>query len=155
MINTKEIRKQMKKELGYNAKQVSVGSKNGNCTFTIRDAKVNKGKVKEFANNFEKIDRCQMTGEILLGGNTFVNVYSTDEVKNVWAAKYIDTIKAAVAKLEPGATHGKKVEGLEAYVWNGHWKGTMHISVDNSTSYDRNIDEGGYRELALFVHDHS
>lgn len=61
------------KAAGYNARQVTV--RHDSCTLrvTVRSARVSLAHVEEIAGAFEKIDRDQATGEILCGGNTFVD----------------------------------------------------------------------------------
>lgn len=104
MVDTKEIRKQLKAELGYNAKQVSVKNRDYlELVFTIRDADVEISKVKEFASQFEHIRRDYASGEILSGGNTFVDVKLSDEVRAQLEEKYLPIVEPAFAeaKLNP------------------------------------------------------
>ncbi len=92
-MDTKEIRKSLKEKLGYNASQVSVSSRRGgydnSLTFTIRDAAVNYDKVEEFSNSLRSVSVCGNSGDILCGGNRYTNVRISDEVENIWAAKYL------------------------------------------------------------------
>lgn len=71
------IRKELKK-LGVTNRQVSVRSRNSGydeaIDVTIKDLKVNKAKVEAIANRYEYIRRCEYSGEILSGGNTYVFV---------------------------------------------------------------------------------
>lgn len=72
---------------GYNARKVTVREPHyGSVTVTIRDASVRISAVKEIAKGFEKIHRCEASGETLLGGNTYVDV------------EYLDTIIEPIAK---------------------------------------------------------
>lgn len=123
MTETKEIRKQLKETLGYNAKQVSVRQSRSQITFTIRDAAVNKKAVIEFGNNFESISRDYATGEILCGGNTFVNVVYADTVRKELVDTVIEQVKKAVAKITDN--YLIPVEGTNFTVGRDH----MGISV--------------------------
>jgi hypothetical protein len=71
------IRKSLK-ELGYNSRKVSVREDSGGLSWciriTIKDENVDEQAVKEIAQKAKKIDRCEVTGEILGGGNTYVFV---------------------------------------------------------------------------------
>jgi len=74
----KKIRKTLKREYGWNAKQVSVRisrySMGQSINVTIKDQQVPGRIVKAVAQDQESIDRCPASGEILSGGNTFVFV---------------------------------------------------------------------------------
>ena len=114
MANIKEIRKELKSTLGYNARQVSVSSKHySNIVFTIRNAEVDKKAVQEFADNYEKVDRCPVTYEILSGGNTFVEVRVAEDVLDVWAEKYIE--EASVAMAIMNSTDETSITIVEGY----------------------------------------
>lgn len=83
---TKIIREELKK-LGWSNRQVSV--KADSCGYsssircTIKDLSVNKEKVEEICNQFVKIDRDEMSGEILCGANTYVDVkWDWELIKN-------------------------------------------------------------------------
>lgn len=99
MTDTKEIRKQLKETLGYNAKQVSVRQSRSQITFTIRDSAVDQKTLKEFGANFESISRDYATGEILCGGNTFISVVYADTVRKELVDTVIEQVKKAVAKI--------------------------------------------------------
>lgn len=74
-----EIRKQLK-TLGYSARDVSVRSDHNSLDITIRRNGLNVKAIKAIANSAEKIDRCEASGEILSGGNTYVFIRFSDEV---------------------------------------------------------------------------
>jgi hypothetical protein len=48
--------------------------------FTIRSAKVDINLIKLFTKCAEKIRRCEYTGDILSGGNTFTSVRYSDKL---------------------------------------------------------------------------
>ncbi len=91
------------KELGYNQRQVSVKEGGGSLSWsfdvTVRDPKVNMEAVERAVKNHESVDRCQASGEILSGGNTFIFVRATDEVKAVWASEFLPVIQVASERL--------------------------------------------------------
>jgi hypothetical protein len=62
------------KQAGFNARRVTVKYDHTTLRVTIRDASVSLTKVEEIAGPFERVRRCQVTGETLLGGNTYVEV---------------------------------------------------------------------------------
>jgi len=76
------------KAAGYKAKAVTVREPHyGDITVTIRDASIQLGPVKELASSFRNVRHDEATGEILSGGNTFVDVeYHADVLAPVAAA---------------------------------------------------------------------
>ncbi|WP_436890275.1 hypothetical protein [Mammaliicoccus sciuri] len=70
----KEIRTELKKELGYTNRQISVKNNWSSIDVVIKDESVDREAVEKIAYPLEEVDRCEITGEILAGGNTFVFV---------------------------------------------------------------------------------
>lgn len=72
------IRTELKKHYGITSRQVSVRassySMGSSIDVTINDPAVDIREVKNAADRHEKIDRCQVTGEILSGGNRYLSV---------------------------------------------------------------------------------
>ena len=66
----------------YNSIQVS---------YTRNPLIVSKSQVEAIACVYEKIDRCERTGEVLMGGNTFVFV--TENITEEQIAEMYDCIK--------------------------------------------------------------
>ena len=100
MQNVKQIRRDMKTEIGYNSKQVSVSCKRGNVSFTIRDENINSEKVKEFSYQYENISRDYATGCILSGGNTFVDVKFAKNLNDVFDKKYEKIIEERIKSIK-------------------------------------------------------
>jgi hypothetical protein len=63
---------------GFNSRRVTVRHDHSTLRVTIRDASAARSKVQAIADQFVSIRRCEATGEILCGGNTFVDVSYTD-----------------------------------------------------------------------------
>lgn len=68
------------KAAGFNARRATVRERGGSLYVSIRDAGASLSKVEAIANKFSLVNRCELTGEILSGGNTFVFVSYIDEV---------------------------------------------------------------------------
>lgn len=84
------------KTAGLNSRRVTVRHDHSTLRVTIRDASASLSKVKAIADQFVSVRRCEATGEILCGGNTFVDVSYTDAL--------VAPVKAAlVALLDPAA----------------------------------------------------
>ena len=77
----KSIREELK-ALGYNSRKVSVTEEPGGMSYCIniriKDESVDEEAVKGVAEGRSSIDRCEASGEILGGGNTYVFVHSFD-----------------------------------------------------------------------------
>lgn len=95
------IRKTLKERFGYNAKQVSV--RTVKCTWSysleviVKDFSVDFDAVKEIAEGFKEIHR-DAFGEILGGGNTFVDVSWSDECEK----QLVTIAKGILSALEIG-----------------------------------------------------
>jgi hypothetical protein len=91
------------KTAGYKARQVTVKSNDAgystSITITIRDPAVDFSIVEEIERRYIHIDRDERTFEILCGGNTFVDIKVTDEVKEKWSEHYLLLVEAAINDL--------------------------------------------------------
>lgn len=64
-------------------------------------------RAEAIANKFEQVSRCEITGEILSGGNFFVNVYGTPEADQVSEARWMAAVRPIVSALEAGGSGAK------------------------------------------------
>lgn len=62
------------KSTGFNARKVTVRRDNSTLRVTIRDASVSLSTVRQIAERYTRVRRDERSGEILCGGNTFVDV---------------------------------------------------------------------------------
>lgn len=88
----KAVRKEIKR-LGYSSRRISVRSDYNSLNVTIKDLTIcaeDIEKITNYAEQFEKIDRCERTYEILSGGNSFVFVDTDWEAKIEEGKKFID-----------------------------------------------------------------
>jgi len=92
------------KAAGFNARRVTVREKHSTLYVTIRDAWASLTEVKTIADKFRVVHRCQATGEILGGGNTFVEVGYADEL--------VGPAKAAILVVLDPALHDQWVTVL-------------------------------------------
>ena len=74
----KAIRAELKRRHGYTSRQVSVRkdsySMGATIYVTIKDASIKLSDVEAVASAFGTVRRCEVTGEILGGGNTYLAV---------------------------------------------------------------------------------
>tara|TARA_R110002020_G_scaffold26908_3_gene86934 strand:- start:1439 stop:1708 length:270 start_codon:yes stop_codon:yes gene_type:complete len=74
----KQIRQEIKKTLGYSSRQVSV--RNRPCGYstslkiTVKSLDIPLEPIEAIAKKYKSVDRCEYTGKILSGGNTFIFV---------------------------------------------------------------------------------
>lgn len=87
------IRKQLKEQYKWSSRKVSVRadlySGGSSINITVKHADVNEDIVEKVARQFESIDRCEHTGEILSGGNTYLHVTVTKEVEHERSEPYM------------------------------------------------------------------
>ena len=91
------------KRNGWSSRQISVRadcySMGSSIDIALKDGSIPLHKVKAIAQGKERIDRCEMTGEILNGGNRYVHVTLTDEARELKARRYIEAVERAIALL--------------------------------------------------------
>ena len=124
------------KALGYNSTQVSVRRENcgysSSYTLTIRHPDVNRAKVVEIEKKHESVSICQASGEVLMGGNTYIDVSLTEEVRKAWTAKYLPWAQAALARIESGevkAGHGTRIDDKERFIVFAYQEGVKRYKV--------------------------
>lgn len=149
-----EIRK-LYKAKGWTSRQISVRS--APCTYsssidiTIKDPTIPMGPVKKIAAEFESIRRCEASGEILGGGNTFVSVEYSREAREQMAAKFVEKIKAAVPA-EGEFSVLNKVEGTKGkYMVDRRHSMTLNLWVNDSCHRAVHDDEYGHIHMAVEV----
>lgn len=101
--HARAIRAALKRQ-GWNARQISVKTKyysgGSSITVTIKDQAIPLQPVEQVANAHESITRCEITGEILSGGNRYVHVSYDSAAVQVRAARYRPAVEAAVQAIE-------------------------------------------------------
>ncbi len=87
------------KAAGFNTRQVSVASPRGNVKVTVRSLLVPFAWAKELAGQAESVRYCEASGEMLLGGNTFVDVEHSELCRNQLAARYLGVVIETAEKV--------------------------------------------------------
>lgn len=104
-MNSKEL-KQYFKENGIETKNISIrhsyfGYSDG-FDVTIKDISISRKKVEHLLKKYESIDRDERTGEILAGGNTYIQVsYDYDSIQeklDEYNVKILDYISNELSK---------------------------------------------------------
>lgn len=105
---------------GYNARQVTVrdggGSMSTALKVTVRVAGVSVSAIEKIAGAMRQVRHCAATGEILSGGNTFVDVAYAPEVYASLAATYAAALAAGQTKIGAFSVTAPAGEGF--YFWS-------------------------------------
>jgi hypothetical protein len=80
---------------GYSSKFVSVKQDGCSVKVTIRSKDVRISDIKAIADTFRDVRYCEGSGEILSGGNTFVDVVYHDDVLAPLVAKILPIVQGA------------------------------------------------------------
>lgn len=112
------IRKELK-AAGYNSRRVSVRtdyySMGSSIYATIRDSGVDAVKVTEIVERIgEHISRCEITNDILGGGNTYTHVSYHEDVRAELSTRHEDAVQSAIDKLDAA----KDVPGSRNYLYD-------------------------------------
>ncbi len=105
MAKEKTIAQQIKAEIiaKTSLKYRGVSVKGDNCGYSeainieVKDERFPLSVVENIAKQYQSIDRCEASGEVLMGGNTFVNVsYPWDmELSEEYEAELLQIIQPA------------------------------------------------------------
>jgi hypothetical protein len=100
------IRAELKKRYAWTGRDVSVKadhfSMGSAIRISIKKADIPLAAVKEIAAEHESISRDEATGEILSGGNRYLEVGYSQEARAVIAARHLPALEAAAEKLAAG-----------------------------------------------------
>lgn len=144
-----EVRKALK-DKGINSRRVSVRSDGNSLSIRIKDLSVCADMVTEIAKQFERIDYCQITQEILSGGNYFVSVSYDWQVES--AIKKTPEFLALKEKIAQKLTNISGNSGVEIV------DGFTAFQAQNGWSYQATIEWkpenywhhfGGAEDIAL------
>ena len=83
------------KTAGFSTRRVTVRHDHSTLRVTIRDTSAPLSTVKTTADRFCVVRRCETTGEILCGGNTFVDVAYLPELVAPVAAEIVASLTPA------------------------------------------------------------
>ena len=111
---------------GWNSRMISVRSTRGEVRVTIKAVQVPHAKAKAMAEKYEDIAR-DGYGEILLGGNLYVNIDQSPERREILARRHLDAIEAALPEVKASssvlvpiterASIGQHISGYGYQLW--------------------------------------
>ena len=143
MTTAKEIRAAIKKEFNLNARQVSVKTSRGGYEdffkVSLKVRGVDFTKLREFCHAMSDVDRCESSGEVLAGGNTFVLV-ETDSVLRK-EIRELDEYKELIEKVESDVADSLENNAKHpnhTYTFNGK---EFNVYVHDYTAYARRGDQ--------------
>jgi len=117
----KKIRESLK-AAGYGPKRVAVRnhsySMGSSVNVTVKDATANLKEIEAIAHENENVRRCEYSGEILSGGNTFVFVAWSREAEQAMAEPFLAAAEAAFEKA--GDTVHANVQGTGLTITKSH-----------------------------------
>lgn len=146
MNNSKQIKKELK-EAGFDVKKISVRY-DGSYNIRIKDLSINLDKVEAIARKYENYSRCEYSGEILSGGNTFVFVQldwkAESEAKQ--SVEFLDFAKNIENKLKTS----KDVRVTENLLIR-KYDGGFHIYDSNVSNYFNNYYNSNLNATAFRV----
>jgi hypothetical protein len=119
------IRTDLKRAFGITSRQVSVRKSPGgaiNCT--IHDDAVDVRDVLNVAARHKSVRYCEVSGEILSGGNVFLSVGYSEKAAASYLAKHLPEITAAIAGRDCG-------EGATAVMIDGQKARLLRDSSSN------------------------
>lgn len=101
------------KAAGFTTRHVTVASPRGDVRVTVRSLLVPFAWAKAVAKQVENVRHCEHSGEILLGGNTFVHVVHSEAAERELVARHMAAVMATAQKVMDAAQDGSgyAVEG--------------------------------------------
>ena len=108
MTTAAEAAKRIRQELkarGWSSRQVSVRAANysmgSSIRVEVRDADISLPTVRAIAKGSEQIRRCEISGDILSGGNRYVNTSYSTGARDELAGRWVENVRSAVESIEP------------------------------------------------------
>ena len=103
-----QIRSTLKNKHGWSSRQVSVRaeyfSMGSSIEVTVKDPAIPLPVIKSVAEGAESIRRCEISGEILGGGNRYVSVKYSHEAQQAIGSRYLEAVQKAVDAVTPGSS---------------------------------------------------
>lgn len=144
----KETHKWSSKDVSVRANHYSMGS---SIEISIKNPDVKIDAVKAIASEHERIDRDEMTGEILSGGNRFVNVGYSQEARQALTARMLPAVEAAAVKLTNEPKYLIPIDGTTLLLGAGRHGFAYGFSVWQGGETGSHLAEVCSREEAAFI----
>ena len=103
-VVAKKLRQKFKEKYNLSISDISIRSERSCVTICLKSITLNIKEIERIASSFEVVHRCEVTHEILSGGNLFVNVrFDYDTLENFYEthqAPLLDIIENTKEDLE-------------------------------------------------------
>lgn len=155
---TKMLRSEIKTKLGLNCREVSVTSSGGSYDSSINvylktiNAITHYQEVEKLALKFKHIDYDPYCGEVLCGGNTYVNVSCDRSLLREFSTKYLELATQVYNELTE-ETGGKCVLTINGLDFHYIPKTISHCYIDGMCFIDTNDRSHKIRRIANSVED--
>lgn len=141
------------KARGWTARDISVRASSSSMTSSlrveVRSARVDAAAAREMAERCEDVRRCEITHEILCGGNRFVHFEVAETVREEVGLPFRPIIEAAFAEIAGGADAARVADGTYVMADGIGWLSIRQMGGARS----RYLSQGdaGIREAAYFL----
>lgn len=118
---SKLIRKELKEKLGFSSREVSVKthsySMGSSINVTLKSVESirKRPEIEAISNKQEKIHRCEVTQEIMSGGNTYVDISIDYDLKNSIVAAEKEEVSKIAEKSKKDPNQMYKYKGTEFF----------------------------------------
>lgn len=154
-ISTREKIENALKAAGINRRQVSIREPRSGYDrcfeLTIRDPKFEVEYIESLVSGFQRVYRCEASGEILSGGNIWIDVSATDEVLDTWASEYLDQVTEAMSLLT--SDHGERVGNCSIHEQNAYCVKVWSDKPGSRGWLNYNFPKTSLKQIALAVRD--
>lgn len=116
---------------------MSVRANNDSLRVTIKDPSVSRRHVQTLAREYESIQRCEITGDILCGGNRYVSVQHSRDAMHALTAIWTPAVERAAAKLPGYSSSLIRVERTPYYL--GRPPNHYGLTVWDGVSFQANV----------------
>lgn len=141
------------KARGWTARDISVRASSSSLSASlrveVRSARVDAAAAREMAEGCEDIRRCEITHEILGGGNRFVHFEVAEAVREDVGLPFRPIVEAAFAEIAAGADAARVAEGTYVMTDGIGWLSIRQIGGARSRYLSK--DATGIREAAYFL----
>jgi hypothetical protein len=154
----KMLRSEIKSKLGLNCREVSVTTSGGGYDSSIHvylktlKAMTHYQEVEKLASKLEHIDYDPYCGEVLCGGNTYVNVGCDRSVLREFSTKYLELATKVYNELTE-ETGGKCVLTINGVDFHYIPKSISHCYINGMCFIDTNERSHKIRRIANSVED--
>ena len=138
---------------GFTGRDISVrasyASMCSEIRVVVRNVEAPLAWVRDVAEGAQRIRRCEITGDVLGGGNRYVTVEHDSMAREILSRRHADAVQRAVERLSPDDTNRlEPVHGTDSHVGLDRLR---IVPADVATGQKTAISAGKYLGRKLFV----